>query len=424
MSIQSTLLLGLTLLLVSFRALALDGSIRVGAELEHTDNALKTDENTRSELEQRVTALVAANHSGEDLVADISYDFSYTDYDKDTQNDETVIVGDASIVYEQIEQQLFWSLENSRRNLRADKQDVDIEANREDRSITRFGPQFIFRPSSVDSVNTRLSYALIEYEDSDEQDSERLGASASWVRSLSKIDALSLSFNFEDVTFDRSEDDYEYYLATLGYEAALSKLNYKIVVGYNESKRDTGNVDGGYFRGEAEYTSGRSEWSANLLHELTDSSRQDNNGNLTGLGDSGNFGGEVDVFERSTAELEYENSGVCSACTVRTSLYYESEDYESIENDSDELGLRLNFGYRYTPRTTLNAGLRYADLAFKGGNLREDYDYIEARLGLDQRFTREFTVSFGVELLERDSDAVAGDYEELRGGIRAVYLFD
>ncbi|WP_101760251.1 outer membrane beta-barrel protein [Oceanicoccus sp. KOV_DT_Chl] len=416
--------LGVSVLTTPVTGLALDGSIRLGAGLEHTDNSLRVNANEQSDLEQIVSADINLEHEGSEVVAKVGYSAEHSDFDKNTQDDDTTITGDASIVYEQISQQLFWTVENSRRNIIRDEAAIDVQENREDRSISNISPQLILRPSSVDSIDTRLNYSTINYEDSSDQDSKRVGANIYWNRNLSKVDTLSFGGSYQDVTFDDEINDYEYSLVSISYQAVLARINYKIAVGYNESARETGDVDGGYLRIDAGYEGGGSTWDLNVTQELTDTSRQNNNDDLSGIDESGNSAGDFDVIDRSSMQLDYLNENLCGVCSFRASIIYEIEDYETLENDSDELGVRLALDYRLNRLMTLRGGVHYSDFTFKGNNVRADYDSVEYNLGLRHEITRALSLSYRLIYSDRDSAVDTGDYTELRGGITLNYLID
>lgn len=413
----------LALSLSSLQVSALETTIDLGAGLEHTSNALKSATSEQSELEQNVIAGVGLNHQGASVVAEIDYRVEFTAFDKGTQNDETAITGDASIVYEQIDQQLYWTLENSRRNLVSDRSLTNIQSNREDRSISTISPELILRPSAADALYTRLSYSDIRYDSSDQQDSTSTGASLSWQRNLSKVDIASLSLNYQDVSFDSGFNDYEYYRATIGYSAALSRLSYDIALGYNESQRDSGNISGGYFQAGATYQDGSSGWRMSVLRELTDTSRGNNNGDFTGLDEFGSSALEVDVFERTNVELEYNNSAVCAACVFSAAVLLDSEDYEELDNDTDEYAFRTSLTYQLSRLLSLRGQLGYRDVGFKNNAIRDDYTITNAGFSVNQAVTRQFSIVYSLAYEERDSRAASGDYDELRGGVRVAYLF-
>ncbi|EAW30031.1 hypothetical protein GP2143_01260 [marine gamma proteobacterium HTCC2143] len=418
-SILAVLVLSLPALQVS----ALETTIDLGAGLEHTSNSLKSSTSERSELEQKILAGFGLNHQGGSVVAEIDYRAEFTAYDKDTQSDETAITGDASIVYEQIDQQLYWTLENSRRNVVRDRALTNIEENREDRSITTISPELILRLSAADAINMRLSYSDISYDDDDQQDSNRAGASASWQRSLSKVDTVSLNIDYQDVSFDTGNNDYEYYRATIGYSAALSRLSYSINIGYNESQRESGNTNGNYFQAESSYQDGSSNWRLSALQELTDTSMGDGNGDFTGLSDFNSSSLEVDVFERTNVELEYNNSALCGACLFSAAVLFTAEDYEELNDDTDEVAFRTSLSYQISRLLSLRGLLGYRDISFKNDNARDDYSIVNAGFSVNQSLTRQFSMVYSLAYEERDSSVASGDYDEWRGGIRIAYVF-
>lgn len=405
------------------RLLALDASINLGVGVEHTDNALQSEANQQSELEKRATAGLQLDHQGSSVVASVSYNVEYTDYDKDTQDGETSVTGDTSIVYEQIEQQLFWTIENSRRNIIRDKQLLDVQENREDRSISSISPRLILRASPVDAISASVSYTNIAYEDSGQQDSERMGAALNWAHSLSKIDRIIAGLTYQDVTFDLASEDYEYYRATVAYEAELSRLAYQVTVGYNQSKRETDDAGGGYFNASATYDRAPSTWQIDVLHELTDTSQQNNNDDITGLSESSNIATDIDVFERSSFQLMYSNEGVCGACVFNASLLYESENYETLDNDGDEVGLNVGLNYRYSRLVSMGGDIQFSDFSFTDTNTRSDYDLISYAFNVRRDITRDLAMILQVSYSERSSGDGLSDYEELRGGIRVTYQF-
>ena len=417
-------LLAATLVMASSVATAVDIEAVIGAGLEHTDNAFKESANQRSELEQYLTADFQLDYTGTSLTANLDYSSSFVSYDKDTEEDETVVVGNGFVEYEQIEQQLYWTLENNRSNVIKDKSLVDVQGNREDKSTTTIGSRFIARPSRADSISTGLKYSEISFEDSTLQDSDRATLSINWMRLLTKIDTLRLSGSYQDVNFDNNANEYEVYLLTIGYQVALSKLSYSVDVGANQAKRDQSDVDGGYFKLLANYNHGGSEFSLVALQELTDTARQDDEQGLDVFSDFDSISTEVDIFEITNLEVEYKNSLVCRSCEVRASFRYEAEDYETLANDSEELSFETDFNYSLTRLLSLNVSVGYREFSFTGGNPREDYDLMAYDLGLSQQLGQSISLSYFLGYEDRPSSGASKGYEEFRGGIGVKYRFD
>ncbi len=411
------------LLALSMQASALERTLEFAAGLEHTSNALKTSTGERSELEQQATAAFGLNHESTSVIAEIDYIARFTAYDQNTQSDQTEVTGDASIVYEQIDDLLSWTFENSRRNLIRDRALANIQSNREIRSISTIGPELTLRPSASDAIYAGLSYSDTTYGDSDQQDSANTGASISWQHSLSEVDVASVNVNYQDVKFDAGLGDNQYYRATLGYSASLAKLSYSVDAGYNQSQRGSDNASGGYFRGESIYSGGSSDWRLAVLHELTDTSRGGGIGDFIDLDDFYSSALEVDIFERTNLELEYNNSTLCRACLFSAVVLIESEDYEELENDSDEYAFGTSLTYQMSRLLSAGVELGYRDFRFKNNNARDDYNMINVGLAINQSVTRRFSVVYSLAYEQGDSTAATGDYDELRGGIWMIYVF-
>jgi hypothetical protein len=413
----------LALSLQSLQASPLETTVELGAGLEHSSNALKTSTGERSELEQQAIAALGLNYESSSVIAELDYITRFTVYDENTQSDQAEITGDASITYEQMDDQLYWTLENNRRNLVRDRALANIQSNREVRAITTIGPELILRPSASDAIYTGLSYSDTSYDDSDQQNSNSTGASISWQRSLSEVDVASVNINYQDVKFDAGLGDNQYYRATIGYSASLSKLSYNIDVGYNTSQRESGDANGGYFQAETIYLSRSSSWRLAGLHELTDTSRGGEVGDFVDIGDFYNSALEVDVFELTYLELEYSNSALCGACLFSAAVLLQSEDYEELDNDSDEYAFGTSLTYQINSLLTGGVLLGYRDFSFKNNNARDDYTIVNVGFEVNQTLTRQFSVVYSLGYEQGDSSASTGDYDELRGGIWIGYVF-
>ena len=420
MAIQRSALVAALIAVTAQPALALDIKASASLQAEHSDNVTKRAENEQSDLKSTASAGIALNHAGEAVTLDLAYDANRIMYKQDTLDDETRVTGKASLVYEQIDNTLVWNLENSRKNVVKDKSLVDIENNREDRSISSIRPDLILRPSEVDTITTSISYVDIRYEDTDGQDSERLGGRLNWSHALSKVDSFGVGLNYDEVEFDQPLFDYDYYLYTINYQARLSKLAYSIALGVNESKRETDDYDGQYLNISANYELSGSLLSLNLLQELTDTSRGSNN---QGLNESSNAFELVDVFERRNAELVYQNQNLCSACTVDLALVYEEETYEILPRDNDELRAAAGLGYQWTRLISLGLDVSWQDVDFSQ-NSALSYQGQSYKTSLNWQLLQELSLGFFVAYEEREYDLELRDYDELKGGVSLRYNFD
>jgi hypothetical protein len=404
-------------------AFALNTTLAVSADVSHTNNALKTNTNERSELEQRLAADLSVTHKGNKVTTDVNYSGSRTSYDKNTQEDETEVTGNAKISYEQIAQTLTWTLSNSRASLVRDRSLVNTQTNRDERSITTVDGAYILRPTKADSVTVTAFYTDARYDDVGSQDSDRTGVSAVWGHQISKVDSLFLSLDYSDVSFDTQSNDYEYYSASAGYSVKLSKLSYQISAGYNEQKSSGRSIDGGTLSADVSYSTQLSTVSLNVLHELTDNSIGNNNRSISGLGIYTNAAGSVDSIERSSVDVSYSNSGLCQACTASVSLLLEEESYEILDDDNEQMAFRASFDYQLNSLTTISVHAGYLDFNFTGNNTRNDYNEEAYGAKVSRLLAKNVTLSVVVGYEERDSDLSTENYDELRGGASINYQF-
>ncbi len=418
MNRQSEWVLGFFLAACAVDGVALDTTLSLGAGVDHTDNSLKSL-NKMSELERSVDAVLTATHRGSDITTDVDYTVTRIDFDKDTQSDETTTEGDASISYEQIKKTLIWTLSNSQRNIVRDKQFADTQDNRDQRSATQLQSTFIMRPSTVDSISTSLSYTDIQYDDSSQRDSDSIGADIAWDRTLSATDNLLMNLAYSDIDFG-NQLDYKYYSAAVGYQVTLARLNYRLLLGYNEQDRDGDNNNGGLLDAVFNYSYGGSSWSLSLLQELTDTSQDSDD---SGLSELDQFGASdvADSLERTSAEFTYSNTILCGVCGFSLSLLGEQERFDSFDNDSDEVAVSSSFSYQLSRLTRASADVEYRQFTFKGNNTRTNYDIIVYGLNMSRLLTKDLSVSLRFAYEERSSDSPAEDYDELSGGISLTY---
>ena len=419
---QSKLLLLAPLLLATnASALELNASLNVG--VEHSDNVSAQAQNPQSDLKTIVGAAINASHNSGGLESSANYQFTKTFYKEDSTDDQSSVTGSAKFYYEQIANQLYWTLENTRKSTIKDKAQGDTEENRDDRSITTIRPDYIFRPSSVDTVTTNLSFTDIRYQDASDQDSTRLGAQVNWQHALSKIDSVSAVLSFNDVKFDNEISDYEYYRATLSYQAELSRLSYSLAAGYNQSSGDLSDYGGNYFSADASYKHSGSSWAVSALQELSDTSRGDNNDGLS-ESNSSTSSTDVDVFERQSVELSYENENICGGCVVGVYAIAENEDYETIPRDNRENQLGANFSYQWTRAISINSKISWSEVAFINGTPGTDYENNTYQAGLNWKLSKHAGLRFNITFDDRDYEIDTQDYDELSGGISFNYLFN
>jgi hypothetical protein len=403
---------------------AFETELDAGLGVAYVDNSRKTSDNEESDYETFVDGALGLGHEGESWLLELDYRARYTEYDQNTQDDSTKLDGDTKIRYEQIDKALFWNFTNSIQNIKSDKQSQDIGENRENRSITRFYPELFMNLSKLDDLKATVSYTRVDYQDTSGQDSERVGGEATWAHKLSTTDAFGLQVVYDNVTFDNSLSDYEYLSARVGYQAVLARLNYDLAVGYNDVRRDEfEDADGLYIKADFIYDNDISQWQLSLLRDLTDTSIENANDRTTDLGDAGNAGDAVDIYETRSVQLEFTTVAVCERCNLKFSVYYEDEDYQILPDDNQELGAVVGFGYRLSRLSSINLNARFQDFSFDNNVAGEDYTVQRYNVNYDRTIFRDFTLGAFFSFEKRDSDRKVATYDAYRVGLALSYSF-
>lgn len=411
-----------TLCMLSPLSQALETTLAVGTSVSHTDNSNLSSTNEQDELETAVYVDATALHTGASVTMDMAYNVEHVMYDKDTQEDETITVGDGLLEWRQIPNTLTWRVTNSVRDVLRDKTLANTQANRDGRSITTASGDYTIRPGQANIVTFSGSYTDARYDDTNAQDSERVGGGIDFARALTPVSTASLRLNYNDVTFDNSASDYEYYNAALSYNAQLSRLTYQIELGYNEQKlQNNQKVDGTSIDIQADYNSGGSNWSLALLQRLTDTSVGNFNQSISGLNNSANTT-TSSVYEQRSAELIYSNTVFCQSCTWNVRGLYEQQRYEFVgADDNNESAFSTSLGYAITRNVGISGSVEYRDVVFVGSSSLIDFYVVTYQLNCGIALGSRLSMSASVGYEERTSEDNISDYEELRGGIALNY---
>jgi len=424
MNIIKNIAVILCLLSFAVPGYALESSLDVSLGMNYSDNGTKAGSDEVSDTEQRVGINIGLSHETQQFQSTLDYSVAKNRYDKETQESNTEIDGALSFVYEPIEGSLFFRLDSSTRNIVNDKTALDVADNRQNRTITTFAPEWILRPSSASELSLSVNYSDISYEES-EGDSNRSGASIKWSSLRSKVDVLSAQVNYSEVDLGRAGLDYDSYQAYVSYTASLSKLQYSISIGYNETNRNLAeNVGGGFLNADFNFSDGASNWRLNLGRELTDSSQGNNNGGSDQFSSFQSTSGSVDIYELTTVRVSWSADVFCEACSIDVSFWYEEEDYETAPSDSEEISAKFGLSYDYSRLTKVSFEATYSDFTFPSDEVNEfDYDRTFVQLSVSHQMSRDFSVRASVRSEEANYSQMGADYEDFVVGLTLTYSF-
>ena len=376
-----------------------------GARVEYHDNLSRVSDNEDSDVDRIALLDVGYLYDENAVHLDLNYQGEYHDYLHDREEDETALNGRTDLVWQLLPRTLDFVFSHQISQELSDRQGLNVSNNRELRSVTTTGIDWITNFSAVDSVVVSPRFADVRFEESDDSDSQRGSLGAAWQHRLSQVSQLSLAGNYADVKFDDGSHDYTASSLTLGFSTKLSRLSYEVAVGANEFDRDVGDkVDGFMARASLQYDSDATVWTGALVHELTDSSV-----GLSGeeliiddfVADDGNFD-EVDIVERSQLDLGVQHR-FNAAHSAGVGIGARDDDYEDTLRDERSYFVSANYLYTLNSYWSLGVDLRVAKTKFLDDPQDLEYDETLYSAKIDYRYSQALTAQFA--LIREDRDA-------------------
>ncbi len=399
-------------------------SIGITVGVEHSDNALKLSENEIDDTKSYGQLELGLDAETRRIDVELDYFGELAHYENDTIDREDFWEGDASVVFTLLENRLSWEATHSRTEQLQNARDVDIRNNRESRDIFSTGPDLTLRLSQVDQLLLQGRWNAVQFQDTEQTDSERLSGLAGWQRRLSPTSTASLAYEYVDVEFDDLDETLAYERLYASYEVALKSSSYTISLGANRSDWDTLDDNEGFF-GEIEWRleSGEHRLSLAATNQLTDSG--------IGLGGSGVTGGDfqpqdpnfgqLDEVERLGGRLGYGFDGLCARCQVDFGLDYDEQDFQTLDLDQERFGGSIGFTFQFSSRADLRWTARYSEIDFTADDRTDELTNMQLRL--NWQLSRSLSVALWGFIDERDTSGgfVDGDFDETAGGVSLTY---
>ena len=401
-----------------------DVGIIVGTE--YTDNASRSADDGDSERRDRYGLSLASDYENQLVDLDVSYSAEERRYSEDSQPTRSVVEGDFDLLLGKPHHFADLLLSHSRRSALRQPDQIDLLVNRDERDIYSAIPTLRARLTPLNQLMLQGHYSQIKYRFDESRDSERLGGSLIWAHTVSATSEWQLVGTHTEVSFDLSPElDYTYQALTAAYSVALSRLSYTVEVGYNETETEQSDrFSSPMLRFEANYDTGRHRFSLNARQYITDSSQAGGN-----LGDPGSFGagrdtvGQMDQLERRSADIRWDYAGLCQRCDFNVTAFYRYDDYRTLEEDTDEVGLGTGIGYRFTDRASTHLSVNARRQSFETDADREAFELGRARLSYRYSFPNDLSLELFTHFEKRHSSAPTQRYEEARAGLTLGFVF-
>ena len=392
---------------------ASDFNFSAGAGIEAHDNAALVHRGEESDNERTVSADVGYTKDDGVLDVDVGYQLTYSDYVHDTQGDETSINGSTALKWQILPRQFDVVAYHQIAQQMTDRRGLDVESNREERSVVTGGFNGYVHLSPVDSLIFSPRFSDVRFQESDGADSQRATMTLAWDHRISNVSKLALTAGYDDAKFDEEENDYTSPSVMLSFHTALSRLSYQIGVGAKRVKRDEGDdVNGSTATVAIDYAGDGQTWGASYIRQLTDTSV-----GLSGMelalnnftSNDSNFD-VFDIVQENKADA-YWQSRLGASTQISLSAGYRKQDYKNTPRDQNIA--YAGGGLQYAINTRWSARL---DTSFERTKFIEEpkfeYDTIRSSLSAIYHPSRPLEIRASIGQDKRNADPSTASYTD------------
>ncbi len=380
----------LALFTLSVHALEYGADLRLGSRYE--DNATQQAKGAY-DLENSIGLGLNASHDTQQLRLKGDYDFSFIQFENNTNDDRLQLLGNSEAEAELRPQRVYWTFSHDLREERSNRSQTNTADDRELRQAISTGPEITLPLTSVDTLLFNAAYSEVFFSSPSDNnsfasdDSTTLAAGSRWQHALSALTILSAGYNYSET--ERHGDNgvpdrtNKFQTAYLGFNRSLRETQYGLQLGGSHSESDSGNKnDGFYYQADLIRILGDTRLALSASQQLTDASRGLENTSSVygafdpgaGLIDSGaslgNFNAEGAV-EITSYQANFRSERFCSRCNYSASYSYVESDYDeseatNIETDDREHTIGLEYTHRLNTRLSASVRGEWQQTDFDG----------------------------------------------------------
>jgi len=394
--------------------IAVRADYSLGLESEYSDNSGLSASNENDDLRTSLLGGFAIIEEGPKLNADITSLIEYNSYRDETFNDETWLYLNGDLTWTLRPKSLYWVVEDFYSQVQSDPLEPGTPDNLVNTNVFSTGPDAVFRIDSVNSIRMEARYMDYRF-DGTSTDNERGTLSASWIYGPTPSTELSLTSEFEDVTFDETDDsDYQRNNVFLGLQSEYSRSLFEFDLGLSHIDRHVGeDVDG--FLGRLLWRNQfaqQSYFQLDASTQFTDSARDlllasDQQQLQLGVIQEQISG---DIFYDRRLEVTYRLGS--SINSYEMYLAYRDEDYEILLLDRRTRTIRFNYEHVQSSTLSITSYLQYREFEYIDA-VQQDEEFNGA-LALDYRLTRKYTLRLAYYRNSQNSTNPIYQYDENR----------
>lgn len=409
-----------------------DKNIYFNAELNlgisQVDNANRTSrkDDEVNEVQTRSELSFAGAYYGDIIYEALAeYKVFHHDYAKDSQENDSNIVGDSSILFGGENTFYDLGISHSSKIFLIDPEAANITTNQDNRNITTVFGALRTVPERANVFSFGGDFTDVSYQEFDINDSSRDIIYLGYTRNINEITTAGVTLSSSNTDFDFNDaTDYEYERATLFVSRMLRRLNYSVFLGkyFFESTNSDDEDDGLYGQIDISYDTGVTNFFIYAERNITDTSLGNSNDTFSSTVSIDGRITEQDQILRKYVRAGMSFSLLCDNCNFqidvgrKDELYFNLIDESSISNFFNVLA-----SYKPLQNLTLAANARYSDFSYSMRENSNDYDHVILRASASfSEIARNLSADFFLESLKRKFDMGDG-YDSYSLGFNIKY---
>ena len=399
---------------------ALDATLTVGHEVEHTDNSARTETNEVEEWSNTPSVSMTAEHSGTAAELNLDYRYEKRFYQEDLFDDEDAVTGSTNLVWHMLPERLDFTVVNTRTESTQRAIAANTEINRQVTTVTQAGPTLRFRTRGSDELQFQYLYGDVQAEETDTDSIRHTGIARYIIQSSASrsitIEAINNQVQYENP----SAPDIDAWTGQMIWAQTSSATELSLTAGYTTMSRtlDRDDVDSPVIDLSLTWDVGpNTQLSLSGGLDIRDQSTTLTGGSA-GFGEANSTNSDInEVFINTRGALAL--TQIFGRTNVTLSVGYDDEDYEEALRDNESVTFGVGIGRQLTPRTSFSLDADFINREFSDEG--EDLDEIRANMRVVWEAGRRLSFALGVRYEEREGDFGFNNYEELIGSISVFY---
>ena len=381
-------------------------------------------------------SLFGAYEEHEKFRADVDYRWSRTEYQEDSQQEDSTLRGQAALNFGGASDFYALRLSHDSSVLLVDPVGDDVQANREDRNTLTAALTLRTLPQRPNQFSLTASQSNVYFDENELNDTESKTVQLSYTRLMTALNTGGFSLSLTDVKYPNfPSGEYDNTLIYAYFQRQLRALDYYLALGMNKTSTAIEDSHSPYALFSLGYVSGRGQFDVSASRQVTDNSRGASAGrnfvtqDLQALEEELEQGAIVDgslasrdQIDRTTFRLGYSAQVLCARCNTSVSLTQRDDEFFNTPSlNSEDLDAIIGIGYRATRQSTINLSIRH--LAFSFTEQDNPNNYTQNSVRLAWFWSSAVTgLRFGtfVSALERNFDE-GGSYSGFEYGASLSY---